>query len=101
MTDEDEWERELEAMPIFVASQLRAGHVLTEDDAKAIQAIVSELDDSLNNEVDAFHKGRENAFLEIGGHDLLTSVQIKDEERIAHHVRKAMDKMFPKNKGLQ
>lgn len=95
--DDDAWMDGVEQEPVFIASQLRAGHVLTEDDVKAIQAVISELDAKENGEVEAFHQGRENAFMEIGGADLVTSVKLKDEARIAQHVRKAMDKLFPKH----
>ncbi|NSY12501.1 hypothetical protein G6L14_10790 [Agrobacterium vitis] len=97
MDDDDAWIEDLENSPIFIASQLRAGHVLTEADSAAIQSLCSELDAKEGKEVEAFHQGRENALREIGGEDLVTSVKLKDDERIAHHVRKAMDKIFPKH----
>lgn len=95
-TNED-WETELDNMPVFIASQLRPGHVLTADDVKAIQSVISELDAKENGEVDAFHEGRLSGFREIGGEDLASAVVMKDEARIAVHVRKAMDKLFPKH----
>jgi hypothetical protein len=70
--------------------------VLTEGDVKAIGALLSDLDSKENAEIDLFHEGRIAGFREIGGEDLVTSVQLKDDERIAHHVRKTMDRLFPK-----
>jgi hypothetical protein len=94
--DDDAFEREIENSPVFIASQLRPGHVLTEGDVKAIGALLSDLDSKENAEIDLFHEGRIAGFREIGGEDLVTSVQLKDDERIAHHVRKTMDRLFPK-----
>lgn len=101
MTEDDAWMNELEALPVFVVSQLRPGHTLTDDDVRAIQSVISELDAKEGGEVEAFHQGRENAFMEIGGADLLTAIQMKDHERIARHVQKAMDKIFPKERRTQ
>ena len=92
MTEHDPIEDE----PMFIASQLRVGHVLTEKDVAAIQAVVSEADKRENEIVDAYHDGRMNAFREIGGEDLATAVELKQSERIAVMVRKHMDKLFPK-----
>ncbi len=96
MTEDEAFVREIENSPVFIASQLRAGHFLTDDEVTAIQAVLSELDAKENAEIDLFHEGRIAGFREIGGEDLVTSVQLKDDERIAHHVRKAMDRLFPK-----
>ncbi len=95
-SDDDAWADELESLPIFIVSQLQVGHVITEDDRKAIGALLSELDALENQQVDEFDKGYQAALRHIGGEDLVTSVKLKDEERIAHYVRKAMDRMFPK-----
>lgn len=97
MTEDEEFMDELEREPVFIASQLRAGHTLTEDDVKAIQAVISELDSRENNAVEAFHDGRMAGIKEVGGEELAAAVAIKDEESIARIVRKHMDKLFPKN----
>lgn len=96
MTDE-EFAKSIESDPVFIASQLRPGHTLTDADVAAIQAVIAEMDARENAAVDAFHDGRKNAFREIGGEELVTAVQMKDEERIARMVRSHMDKIFPKH----
>lgn len=97
MAEGDEFVKAIENDPVFIASQLRAGHVLTEADVTAIQAVIAEMDSRENSAVDAFHEGRENAFREIGGEELVTAVKMKDEERLARMVRAHMDKIFPKH----
>ncbi|WP_430254328.1 hypothetical protein [Neorhizobium sp. DAR64872/K0K18] len=97
MAEDDEFDRAIENDPVFIASQLRAGHVLTEADTSAIQAVIAEMDSRENSAVDAFHEGRENALREIGGEELVTAVKMKDEERLARMVRAHMDKIFPKH----
>lgn len=94
-TEGDEWLDAIEYEPVFIASQFRPGHVLTDGDVAAIQALISELDAKENAEIDLFQQGRVAGFREIGGEDLVTSVELKDAERIARHVKKAIDKMFP------
>lgn len=97
MIEDEEFERAIESDPVFISSQLRAGQTLTEDDVRAIQSVISEMDRRENAAVDAFQDGRENAFREVGGEELVTAVKLKDEERIARMVRKHMDKIFPKH----
>ncbi len=98
MTDEEDeqLQDELEAQPWFIASQLRPGHTLTEEDVKSIQSILSELENRENTEVETFHRGRIAALHEIGGADLVTAVEMQDHQRIATVVRKTMDRIFPK-----
>lgn len=99
--DEEAWMRELEDSPEFIASQLRAGHVLTDRDVEAISKLLSEIDKRENESVEAFQQGRLAGFREIGGEDLVTSVLLKDEEHIARTVRDTMDRLFPKNRRVQ
>lgn len=94
--DENSFESEIENTPVFQLTQVRAGEALTEEQVKAIHWLISENDRLEEADTDTFHRGREDALMEIGGDDLVTSVKLKDEERIARHVRKAMDRMFPK-----
>lgn len=89
-------EYDLENMPFFIASQLRPGHVLTENDVKAVQAVIKEMDDRENAAVDEFYNGRMDAYRHIGGEDLVTAVKMENEEFIARISRNAMDKLFPK-----
>lgn len=96
MADDD-----IESWPFFRVYEFSAGRVLTEDDVKDIQLLLSELNTQEEIRTDEFHNGREDALMEIGGADLLTAVQMKDHERIAHHVRTAMDKIFPKERRTQ
>lgn len=91
MTDDtDAW---IEAQPVFIASQLRPGHTLTDADVTAIQAVLSELDNREAADVDEFHNGRIAGFHEIGGQELADAVERKDKAWIHRRVRKAMDKM--------
>lgn len=96
LSEDDAWTDELENMPAFIASQLQVGQVLTERDVKAIQSLLSEIDALENSDIDHFHEGRLSGFREIGGEDLVTAVQMQEDERIAKIVRKAMDRIFPK-----
>jgi hypothetical protein len=89
VTDDD-------AMPLFIVSQWRVGHVITEDDYKAAQALVSEMDGKEQEIIEAFHNGRVDAYRHIGGEDLVTAVQMDDDERIARISRNAIDRIFPK-----
>jgi hypothetical protein len=91
--DEDDWQTKLEEQPAFIASQLRPGHTLTENDVAAIQAVLKEIDDREAADVDEFHNGRIAAFHEIGGQELADAVQRKTDRFIKNSVRKAMDKM--------
>lgn len=95
--EDDAFKDAMEKDPVFIASQLRAGHILTEADVAAIHAVIAEMDNRENSAVEAFQDGRENAFREVGGEELATAVKMKDEERIARIVRKHMDKIFPKH----
>ncbi|MFP5078255.1 hypothetical protein ACLE20_13185 [Rhizobium sp. YIM 134829] len=97
MFDDEEFEKAFEREPVVIASQLRAGHTLTEDEVKAIQAVISELDSRENNAIQAFEDGRAFALKEVGGEELVAAVKMKDEERIARMVRAHMDKIFPKH----
>jgi hypothetical protein len=97
MSEDEEFERAIESDPVFIASQLRAGHALTEADVAAIQAVISEMDRRENSAVEAFHDGRENAFREVGGEEPVAAVKMKDEERLARMVRAHMDRIFPKH----
>jgi hypothetical protein len=97
MREDEEFDRAIESDPVFISSQLRAGHVLTESDVTAIGAVIAEMDRRENSAVEAFNDGRENAFREIGGEELVTAVKMKDEERLARMVRAHMDKIFPKH----
>lgn len=94
MTDQEH--DPIEDEPMFIASQLRVGHVLTEKDVAAIQAVVSEADKRENEIVEAHHDGRMQAFREVGGDELVTAVELKQSEEIAVMVRRHMDRLFPK-----
>ncbi|MEK1908202.1 MAG: hypothetical protein AAAB13_20710 [Pseudomonas sp.] len=101
LSEDEEFDATIEHDPVFKLSQLRAGEVLTADDIAAIQWLISENDRLENADTDTYHRGRHDAFMEIGGSDLVTSVQLKDELRIAQYVRKAMDRLFPKEQRTQ
>jgi hypothetical protein len=94
--DDDAWIDDLEGMPSFIVSQWRVGHVITGDDYKAAQALVSEVDGKEQEIIEAFHNGRVDAYRRIGGEDLVTAVQMDDDERIARISRNAIDRLFPK-----
>jgi hypothetical protein len=91
--DEDDWQTKLEEQPVFIASQLRPGHTLSEDDVAAIHAVLSELSNREETDVEIFHNGRIAGFHEIGGQELADAVQRKQDAFIKDSVRKAMDKM--------
>lgn len=93
VNDEDDWQTKLEEQPVFILSQMQAGRTLTEDDVAAIQAVLSELSNREETDVEIFHNGRIAAFHEIGGQELADAVQRKTDAFIKSSVRKAMDKM--------
>jgi hypothetical protein len=101
MIEDEDFEASIENEPVFICSQLRAGETLEQRDVDAIQALISQLDRLENADTDTFHRGREDALMQIGGADLVTSVKLKDDESIARMVRKAMDRMFPKEHRRQ
>lgn len=101
MTEDEEFENTLENHPVFICSQLRAGDVLDERSADAIAALVKELDDKENEATEAHARGRLDGIREVGGDELVTAVQIKDDEWIAQMVRRHMDKLFPKDRRTQ
>lgn len=89
--DEDDWQTKLEEQPVFILSQMQAGRTLTEDDVAAIQAVLKEIDDRENADVNEFHNGRIAAFHEIGGQELADAVQGKFDAFITKSVRKVID----------
>lgn len=93
VNDEDDWQTRLEEQPVFILSQMQVGRILSDADVTAIQAVLKEIDDRENADVDEFHNGRIAAFHEIGGQELADAVQRKTDEFIKDSVRKVMDKM--------
>lgn len=93
-TDEDaEFEAFIERDPVFISSQLRPGHVLTDGDVKAIQHLISELDRIENEAVDNFQDGRMHAFREIGGEEMVKAVEADAEARIDAMVKTFMGRL--------
>ena len=70
MGEDDDFDKAIENDPVFIASQFRPGHILTEADVTAIQSVISEMDSRENSAVDAFHEGRVNAFREIDKYEV-------------------------------
>lgn len=93
MTTDDEWQDRLEREPVFIASQMRPGRVLSEEDVTVIQAVLSEIDKQENDAVEVFQRGRIFGLREIGGDDMVDAVQRGDAAWIRDRVRKVMDKM--------
>lgn len=101
MTEDEEFEANIENDPEFILSQLREGTVLTAEHIKAIAFVLNKIENDLHDDLKSFEDGRISALREIGGEDLVTAVQLKEDEQTAHFVRKAMDRMFPKRNNLQ
>lgn len=98
MTDDTNTDAWIEAQqPVFIASQLRPGHTLTDADVTAIQAVLSELNNREETDVEIFHNGRIAGFHEIGGQALVDAVARKENVWINKQVRKAMDQMDAAN----
>lgn len=93
MTDDSDWIADLEAQPVFILAQLQVGHVLTESDRAAIQAVLSELDSMEWNDVDTFQKGRVFGHHEAGGQELADAIERKDKATTERRVREAMGRM--------
>ncbi len=96
MTEDEEFETNIENSPEFILSQVREGTVITEKHVKAIASILNTLENDLHDDAATFQEGRLSGIREIGGEELVTAVQLKDEEHIAKQVRKFMDLVFPK-----
>lgn len=67
-----------ESQPAIAMSQWREGRVLSSADVKMIGALLKELDDEMNEGVDAFSSGREQALRELGGQELVDMVERGD-----------------------
>jgi len=91
----------LENEPVFICSQMLAGHVLTDEDVSAIQSMLLELDDRENSAVDEFSRGREFGIREIGGDELFAAVTAKHDAYITKIVREAMAKMGAKTAEIK
>ena len=79
---------------------LTVGHTLTTQDVADIQQVLADHNELLGAEVEAFHKGREDALREIGGDELVNAVQSKQAARCDEVVRKAMAQFYAKRKAL-
>lgn len=62
---------EHEDIPAIEISQWRAGRVLSEADVVLIDRLLKQHDDEMNEQVDAFSSGREQALRELGGQELV------------------------------
>ncbi len=71
-------EVDYESQPAIAMSQWRAGRVLSTDDVKMIAALLKELDDEMNEGVNAFSAGRDQALRELGGQELVDMVERGD-----------------------
>lgn len=66
-------------IPAIELTQWRAGRVLTEADVAMLNRLLKEYDDEMNERVDQFASGREQALLELGGPELAALMDKKDE----------------------
>lgn len=64
-------ESDYESIPAIELTQWRAGRVLSDADIAMIQKLLKEHDDEMNTQIDNFASGREQAFREIGGQELV------------------------------
>lgn len=62
---------EHEDIPAIEISQWRAGRVLSDADVTLIDRLLKQHDDEMNEQVDAFSSGREQALRELGGQELV------------------------------
>lgn len=74
MSDEIDYENQ----PAIAMSQWREGRTLSAADVVMIAALLKELDDEMNQGVDAFSSGREQALRELGGQELVDMVERGD-----------------------
>lgn len=66
-------------IPAIELTQWRAGRVLTEADVAMLGRLLKEYDDEMNERVDQFASGREQAIQELGGAELVALMDKKDE----------------------
>jgi hypothetical protein len=90
-------------MPIWNAGERPLVHSVVRERAlvDAIQAILSELDRIENEHIDEFGRGRIFGIREVGGEDLVTAVEAKEDARITKIVRETMIKMDTRTREIQ
>lgn len=76
--------------PFFRAYALKAGDVLTEQDAADIQKVLADFNDEIAKAADAFHEGRMEAYRDIGGDALVAAVEARDDATVKAAVDKAL-----------
>lgn len=69
---------------------LKAGHVLTEQDALDIQNMLADYNAEIEATANAFHDGRVDAFREVGGEELAIVAADRDDAMVKSCVAKAL-----------
>ncbi len=76
--------------PFFRVYALKAGDVLTEQDAADIQKVLEDFNEEISNAADTFHQGRMEALRDIGGDALVAAVEARDDATVKAAVDKAL-----------
>lgn len=90
---------QIEKDPYFISSQWRAGHVLSNDDIKTLEAMYQEWSIEVDKGNEAFVQGYDQALREFGGEELVEAKQKDDAKRFDEIARKAFEKAGMKYKG--
>ena len=69
---------DLDTVPAIAMTQWRAGRVLSDADVAMIAALLSEQDKIEAEASEAFYRGRQEAFFEIGGKELVDAAERGD-----------------------
>jgi hypothetical protein len=76
---------------------LSVGHVLTDQDVKDIECLMADHNDQIGHEAEKWDQARKATLFEIGGDDLVTAVEARDETIMSAAVERAMAKFRSAN----
>lgn len=91
----------LEDVPAIAMTQWRVGRVLSEADVAMIAKLLAEHDVTEAEAVDAFHNGRQSAFFEIGGKELIEAMERGDIATAKASLKKAYATVAEKEAKLR
>ena len=91
----------LEALPVFIISQWRTGHVLSAEDVSVIERLLNECDTVEAEAIDAFTNGRRQALFEIGGQELVDAAEKADMADCGISLKRAYARFAAKEAELK
>jgi hypothetical protein len=80
-------------IPGVELTQWRAGRVLSEDDVQMLQRYLDEVDEDERRNVDLWIEAQVDAFMRVGGQELVDAMATEDMHEVERATQKAM-KLF-------